>query len=149
MSVSDLPAVNAALNGLATVLLTAGFVLIRRGRREAHRRCMLGAFAVSCVFLVSYVTHKILVQGVHTRLGAEGAIRTLYYVMLVSHILLAAAIVPLAAVTIHRGLRERFDAHRRIARWTWPIWMYVSVTGVLIYFMLYRWFPASSAVVTP
>ena len=142
MSSSDLPAVNAALNGMSTVLLVLGLVFILRRRPEAHRRCMLGAFAVSCVFLVSYVAHKILVHGVHTRLGAEGPIRTVYYVMLFTHIVLAAAIVPLALVTISRALRERFDAHRRIARWTWPVWMYVSVTGVLIYFMLYRWFPA-------
>ena len=142
MSVTDLPALNAALNGIAGILLVIGLVLIRTGRREAHRKCMLAAFAVSCVFLVSYVTHKALVHGVHTKLGAEGPIRTAYYVMLFTHIVLAAAIVPLALITISRGLRERFDAHRRIARWTWPLWMYVSVTGVLIYFMLYRWYPA-------
>lgn len=105
---------------------------------------MLGALAVSCVFLVSYVTHKALVHGVHTKLGAEGAIKGVYYAMLFSHIVLAAAIVPLALVTMTRALRERFDAHRRLARWTWPIWMYVSVTGVLIYFMLYHWFPAAT-----
>lgn len=141
--VSDLPAMNAGLNGLATLLLLAGWVFIVRGRKEAHRRCMLGAFATSCVFLVTYVAHKILVQGVHTRLGAEGWVKGAYYVMLASHIVLAAAIVPLALVTISRALGQRFDAHRRIARWTWPLWMYVSVTGVLIYFMLYHWFPAS------
>ncbi|MBL9139639.1 MAG: DUF420 domain-containing protein [Verrucomicrobiales bacterium] len=144
MSVSDLPALNAALNGAATLLLTLGFVFIRRGQREAHRRCMMGALAVSCIFLVSYVTHKALVRGVHTKLGADGAIATVYYAMLISHILLAAAIVPLALITMTRALRERFDAHRRIARWTWPLWMYVSVTGVLIYFMLYHWFPAAA-----
>ena len=142
MKVSDLPALNATLNGVAAVLLLLGFVFIRQGRREAHRRCMLGAFAVSFVFLISYVLHKVLVHGVHTRLGAEGMVRTLYYGMLASHIVLAAAIVPLALLTISRAWRERFDAHRRLARWTWPLWMYVSVTGVLIYFMLYRWFPA-------
>lgn len=143
MSAADLPALNAALNGLATLLLLAGFILIRQGRRQAHRACMLGAFGVSCVFLVFYVLHKILVKGVHTKLGAEGVVRGLYYAMLFSHIVLAMAIVPLALVTISRALRERFDQHRRIARITWPLWMYVSVTGVLIYFMLYRWFPAA------
>lgn len=143
MSAADLPALNAALNGLATLLLLAGFILIRQGRRRAHRACMLGAFGVSCVFLVFYVLHKILVKGVHTKLGAEGVVRGLYYAMLFSHIVLAMAIVPLALVTISRALRERFDQHRRIARITWPLWMYVSVTGVLIYFMLYRWFPAA------
>jgi uncharacterized membrane protein YozB (DUF420 family) len=142
MDVNDLPPLNAALNGLALVLLVLGFVFIRRGQREAHRRCMLGAFAASSLFLLCYVAHKILVQGVHTRLGADGIVRTLYYLMLISHIVLAVAVVPLALVTIVRALRERFDAHRRLARWTWPVWLYVSVTGVLIYFMLYQWFPA-------
>jgi uncharacterized membrane protein YozB (DUF420 family) len=144
MQVSDMPGLNAALNGLATVLLTLGYVFIRQGRRVAHQRCMLGALGTSVVFLVSYVAHKILVQGVHTKIGLEGPLRTLYYLMLISHIILAAVIVPLALVTVLRAWRERFDAHRRIARWTWPIWMYVSVTGVLIYFMLYRWFPAAT-----
>lgn len=142
MSVRDLPALNAFLNGTSAVLLVIGLVLILRGKREAHRRVMLAAFATSCVFLVSYVLHKVLVRGVHTRLGADGWIRTVYYVMLFTHVVLAAGIVPLALITISRGLSERFDAHRRIARWTWPLWMYVSVTGVLIYFSLYHWFPA-------
>jgi uncharacterized membrane protein YozB (DUF420 family) len=143
MTAADLPALNAALNGLATLLLLAGFIFIRRGRRAAHRACMLGAFGASCVFLVFYILHKILVRGVHTKLGAEGLVKGLYYVMLFSHIVLAMAIVPLALVTISRALRGRFDQHRRIARLTWPLWMYVSVTGVLIYFMLYQWFPAA------
>lgn len=143
MQVSDLPAVNASLNGIALVLLTLGFVFIRSGRKVAHRRCMMGAFTASCVFLVTYVLHKVLVRGVHTKLGADGWILKLYYGMLVSHILLAVAIVPMAVVTIRRALAERFDAHRRLARWTWPLWMYVSVTGVLIYFMLYHWYPAA------
>lgn len=142
MKVSDLPALNALLNGIAMVLLSLGLAFIRAGRREAHRRCMLGAFTASIVFLISYVTHKALVHGVHTRIGAEGLLRTAYHAMLLTHVLLAAAIPPLALVTLSRALRERFDAHRRIARITWPIWMYVSVTGVLIYFMLYHWFPA-------
>jgi uncharacterized membrane protein YozB (DUF420 family) len=143
MQVSDLPALNASLNGAATLLLVGGFAFIRKRRILAHQRCMLSAFVVSCVFLVSYVAHKILVHGVHTKIGLTGAWRIAYYAMLFSHIVLAAAIVPLALVTISRALRERFDAHRRIARWTWPIWLYVSVTGVLIYFLLYRWFPAA------
>lgn len=144
MQVRDLPALNASLNGLSLVLLSLGMFFILRGHREAHRRCMLGAFASSCVFLVSYVAHKILVHGVHTRLGAEGWVRIAYYVMLFTHIVLAVAIVPMALLTISRALGQRFDAHRRLARWTWPLWMYVSVTGVLIYFMLYRWFPAGA-----
>ena len=142
MSVSDLPALNAALNGLSTVLLTAGFVFIKAGQRDAHRKCMVAAFLTSAVFLVSYVAHKILVRGVHTPFGGEGIIRNVYYVMLLTHIVLAMAIVPLVLITIARARRGDFDAHRRIARWTWPIWMYVSVTGVLVYFFLYRWWPA-------
>ena len=142
MSVSDLPALNAALNGLSTVLLTAGFVFIKAGQRDAHRKCMVAAFLTSAVFLVSYVAHKILVRGVHTPFGGEGIIRNVYYVMLLTHIVLAMAIVPLVLITIARARRGDFDAHRRIVRWTWPIWMYVSVTGVLVYFFLYRWWPA-------
>lgn len=105
---------------------------------------MVAAFTCSCVFLISYVTHKVLVRGVHTPLGASGAILSIYRVMLVSHILLAIAVVPLALVTIRRGLAGQNDRHRKIARITWPIWMYVSVTGVLIYFALYHWFPAKT-----
>ena len=141
MSVSDLPALNASLNAISAVLLAAGYVFIRRGHKIAHRNCMIGAFGVSCVFLVTYVLHKILVKGVHTKFGGEGIIKILYYAMLFSHILLAMVIVPMALVTMTRALRERFDAHKHIARWTWPIWMYVSVTGVLIYFLLYQIFP--------
>jgi putative membrane protein len=141
MTVADLPALNAALNGLSTVLLLLGFAFIKTGRRVAHRRCMTGAFLTSTVFLVCYVAHKILVKGVHTPFGGEGAIRTVYYAMLLSHIVLAIVIVPLVLVTMNHALRERFDAHKRIARWTWPLWLYVSVTGVLVYFFLYVWFP--------
>ena len=142
MTVSDLPAVNASLNGLATVLLTAGFVFIKQRRVLPHRVCMGGALAVSVVFLITYVLHKILVQGVHTPFGGEGMIRTVYYVMLISHIILAIAIVPLVLITLRHALAGRFDAHRAWARWTFPAWYYVSVTGVLVYFFLYQWFPA-------
>lgn len=142
MSVSDLPALNATLNGLSTVLLTAGFICIKTGRKGAHRNCMMAAFATSAVFLVCYVTHKVLVRGVHTPFGGEGFIRTVYYVMLLTHVVLAMVIVPLVMVTIARARRGDFEAHKRIARWTWPIWMYVSVTGVLVYCFLYRWWPA-------
>lgn len=141
MTVADIPALNACLNGLSTVLLTLGFIFIKRGQREAHRNCMIAALGTSAVFLVGYVTHKILVKGVHTPFGGEGFIRTVYYVMLISHVILAMAIVPLVLITVSRALRERFDRHKCIARWTWPIWMYVSVTGVLVYFFLYVWFP--------
>lgn len=144
MAISDLPALNATLNGIAGVLLVVGLVLIRQGRREAHRRCMISAFACSCIFLVTYVIHKILVRGVHTPIGAEGFVKTVYYVMLFTHVVLAIAVVPLALISIRRGLSQQFDQHRKIARIAWPIWMYVSVTGVLIYFMLYRWFPSAA-----
>lgn len=142
MTVSDLPTLNATLNGIATILLALGFIYIKQGRKTPHRNCMIAAFVTSCVFLVSYVTHKILVKGVHTKFGGEGFIQTFYYVMLISHILLAIAIVPLALITISLALKERYELHKKIARWTWPIWMYVSVTGVLVYFFLYHWFPA-------
>lgn len=144
MAISDLPALNATLNGIAGVLLVVGLILIKQGRREAHRRCMISAFVCSCVFLVTYVIHKILVRGVHTPIGAEGFVKTLYYVMLFTHVVLAIAVVPLALISIRRGLSQQFDQHRKIARIAWPIWMYVSVTGVLIYFMLYRWFPSAA-----
>lgn len=145
MHVSDLPTVNASLNATAGVLLALGLVFIRRGQREAHQRCMMAAFVCSCVFLFFYVLHKYLIHGVHTPIGAEGIIRNVYYVMLVSHILLAMAVVPLAWVTIFRARSGRFELHKKLARWTWPIWMYVSVTGVLIYFMLYHWYRAHPA----
>ena len=144
MSIHDLPALNAALNGLATLLLVAALVFIKQGRIQAHRSTMIAAFVVSCVFLVFYVSHKIGVKGVHTPFGGEGGIRTVYYAMLISHILLAMAIVPLALITLFRGLKRDDARHKKIARITWPIWFYVSVTGVLVYFMLYVWFPHRS-----
>jgi len=142
MSVHDLPAFNASLNGLATVLLTLGFVFIKTGRPGAHRVAMVGAFGVSVIFLVTYVAHKILVRGVHTPFGGEGAVRWIYYGMLISHILLAMAVVPLVLVTLRHAVAGRLAIHRAWARWTFPVWYYVSVTGVLVYFFLYIWFPA-------
>lgn len=142
MTVSDLPALNATLNGIATVLLLLGYVFIKQGKRVAHRNCMISAFVTSCVFLFFYVLHKVLVKGVHTPFGGEGFIRAVYYVMLVSHIVLAMLIVPLALITISRALKQRYELHKKIARWTWPIWMYVSVTGVLVYLFLYQLYPA-------
>jgi len=141
MTVHDLPAVNASLNATATVLLTLGFIFIRQRNVLAHRACMLTAFVVSCVFLVTYVIHKILIHGVHTPFGGEGFIRTFYYVMLTSHIILAMCIVPLVLVTIRFAFKGRYETHRAWARWTFPLWYYVSVTGVLVYFFLYQWFP--------
>ena len=136
MNVSDLPALNATLNGVAGCLLVAGYVCIRRGMRQAHRACMLSACAASALFLVSYVVY-------HARAGSTpfpgtGVARTVYFVILVTHIVLAAAILPMAIVTLARALRGRFDRHVRIARWTLPLWLYVSATGVVIYWMLYR-----------
>lgn len=144
MTVSDLPALNATLNATATVLLTAGFIFIKRGNKTSHRFCMVSAFVVSMVFLVGYVLHKYLVKGVHTPFGGEGVIRTIYYAMLVSHIILAIAIVPLVLTTLNHALRGRFDRHRKWARWTFPAWYYVSITGVLIYFFLYVWWPVAA-----
>ncbi|MFH1498072.1 MAG: DUF420 domain-containing protein [Verrucomicrobiota bacterium] len=144
MDVHDIPAINAALNGLATVLMTGGFIAIMAGKREVHRGFMLSAGAVSAVFLIGYVAHKILVRGVHTPFGGEGAIRTVYYAMLVSHILLAMSIAWLVPRTFWLAIRGDYERHKAWARWTFPIWYYVSVTGVLVYFFLYRWWPAAA-----
>ena len=143
MTVRDIPALNATLNGLATVLITAGFILVKSGRKEAHRRVMLSAAVVSAIFLVGYVTHKILIRGVHTPFGGEGAIRTVYYVMLFTHIILAISIAYLVPRTFIFAIRGNFERHRAWAKWTFPIWYYVSVTGVLVYFFLYQWWPAA------
>lgn len=135
-----LPSLNAALNGAATLLLTAGFVLIKSGKERAHRACMLSAFSVSVIFLIFYVLHKILVRGVHTKFTGEGFWQLFYYGMLLSHIILAMAIVPLVLTTLTLAIRGNRERHRAWARWTFPIWYYVSVTGVLVYFFLYQWF---------
>jgi putative membrane protein len=131
------PSVNAALNAASALLLSAGYVFIRRRRVAAHRACMLGAFVVSAAFLLSYLAYHAQVGA--TRFRGEGVFRAVYFAVLGSHTVLAVAVVPLAVVTLARALRGRFDRHRRIARWTLPVWWYVSVTGVLVYLMLYRW----------
>ena len=136
MDISDLPTLNASLNGLAAVFLIAGYLLIRSGRRDAHRRCMLLALATSALFLTSYVIYHANAGSVPFR-GA-GAIRALYFAVLIPHIILAAAVLPLALITTGRGLRGDYGRHVRIARWTLPIWLYVSVTGVIVYLMLYH-----------
>ena len=134
----NLPLVNACLNGCAAVLLSAGLVFILRGNRRAHQICMMSAFAVSVVFLASYLYHKlVIVRGVNTPFPGPGALRPYYLAMLISHILLAIAIVPMALRTLWLAHRGDFQGHRRMARWTWPLWMYVSVTGVLVYLCLY------------
>jgi len=136
MTVHDLPAVNASLNALSGVLLLIGYVLIRNRRIEQHRKFMLAAFAASSLFLVFYVIYHAQVGSVpFTR---QGFVRPLYFTVLITHVTLAAAVLPLALVTLSRGLAARYNAHRRIARWTFPIWMYVSVTGVLVYVLLYQ-----------
>lgn len=136
MGLRDLPALNAVLNGTAAVLLVWGFTLIRRGRRQTHRRVMLAAFTVSTLFLASYLVYHLQVGSVHFR--GSGPVRSVYFTILFTHTLLAAAVPPLAIVTLSRALRARFDKHRALARWTLPIWLYVSVTGVVVYWMLYR-----------
>jgi uncharacterized membrane protein YozB (DUF420 family) len=136
MTVQDLPALNASLNALATVFLISGWLLIRRRRRDAHRACMLTALAASAAFLTSYLVYHFNVGSVP--FARPGFIRVVYLTILFTHIVLAIAIVPLVLVTVSRALAARFDRHRRIARWTLPLWLYVSVTGVVIYVMLYR-----------
>jgi putative membrane protein len=136
MTVADLPALNATLNAIAGTLLVLGYVKIRQGRMKTHRRFMLAAFATSGLFLISYVIY-------HANEGSrpfpgQGPIRVVYFVILITHVVLAAAILPLALITLTHGLRERFDRHVPIARWTLPIWLYVSVTGVIVYLMLYQ-----------
>jgi len=136
IALADLPEANAALNAATALLLSAGYVMIRRGRRTAHQTCMLSAFAVSVLFLASYLYYHAH-AGVRHFEGA-GWIRSAYFAILMSHTILAAAIVPLAVTTVVLGLSSRFPRHRRIARWTLPLWLYVSLTGVVVYVMLYR-----------
>jgi putative membrane protein len=135
-AVAALPLLNACLNATSAALLTAGYLFIRGKRVGAHRTCMLSALVVSTVFLVSYVTYHALAGS--RPFGGRGWIRPVYFSLLVSHIVLAAVIVPLALTTVYRALSGNFARHVRIARWTLPLWLYVSVTGVLVYWMLYR-----------
>ena len=134
--VSQLPAVNAALNCVAAALLAAGYACIRRGRVDLHRRCMVAAFAACALFLASYLVYQAQ-AGSRPFLG-EGPVRIVYFTVLISHIILAAAVLPLAVVTLRRGLRRDDARHAALARWTLPVWLYVSVTGVVVYWMLYR-----------
>ena len=146
MTIQDIPTLNAALNATATLLITAGFILIKRGNRDAHRACMMTAGAVSAVFLVGYVAHKILIHGVHTPFGGEGAaLRAVYFTMLVTHIILAIAIAYLVPRTFLFAIKADYVTHKKWAKFTFPIWYYVSVTGVLVYFSLYVWWPAGRA----
>ena len=141
MDTSVLPAVNALLNGTASVLLVWGRIAIRRGEEALHKRLMLSAFAVSTVFLASYVTHKWARDFENTTYNAVGLAKTLYLLMLATHVPLAAAVPVMALFLIRFGLTGQRERHRRLARWAWPIWMYVGLTGVLIYLVLYHWNP--------
>ncbi len=136
IGIHDLPVVNATLNATSAVLLVTGYTLIRNGRRDAHKRVMLSAFTVSILFLISYLIY-------HSHVGSvpyphPGAIRIVYFTILITHTILAATVPVLAIITLRRALKGDFKRHRRLARWTLPIWMYVSVTGVVVYLMLYQ-----------
>jgi len=136
LTLHTLPAINATLNGISAILLVIGYVLIRARRIDLHRRVMLAAFASSSLFLACYLVYHAQVGSV--RFTRQGFVRPLYYAILVTHVTLAAATLPLAIITLSRGLNTRFARHRAIARWTLPIWLYVSVTGVLVYVLLYQ-----------
>ena len=145
MTVHDLPAVNATLNGTSAVLLSFGFYFIKRGNKTAHRNCMIAAFVTSTLFLACYLTyHGYLGLVLHrgpTRFTDPAWFRPIYLAILLTHTILAVVIVPMVFMTLSRGLKQRFELHKKIARWTWPLWMYVSVTGVVIYLLLYRIYP--------
>jgi putative membrane protein len=150
VTLNDIPAFNAGLNALATVLMTAGFIFIKSGNKIAHRASMLSAGVVSAIFLVGYLGHKILKgmaagagEAVHTQFGGEGTIRAVYYVMLITHILLAISIAYLVPKTFSLAFKGDFERHKRWARVVFPIWYYVSITGVLVYFFLYQWWPSA------
>jgi uncharacterized membrane protein YozB (DUF420 family) len=145
VSIHDLPAVNASLNGLSAMFLTAGFVFIRRKNIIAHRNCMIAAFVTSIFFLACYLTYHtwlavVLHQG-PTRFVEPQWFRPIYLAILLTHTVLAIVIVPMILMTLNRARRQRFELHKQIARWTWPLWMYVSVTGVAVYLLLYQIFP--------
>ena len=139
MSLSDLPHLNAILNSLSTLFLVTGYVFIRKGRQTAHRNCMVTAFIVSSAFLTSYLIYHFNVPPVKFRDPAW--FKPIYLLILLTHVVLAVVIVPMIFITFFHALKGRFEKHKRMARWTWPLWLYVSVTGVLIYFLLYRIFP--------
>jgi uncharacterized membrane protein YozB (DUF420 family) len=141
IEVQQIPTINAALNATATVLILAGFACIKAGRRDAHRACMLSAGAASALFLVGYITHKVLIGGVHTPFAGPPFAKAVYLTVLLTHSVLAAAIAFLVPRTFYLALKGDLERHRRWARFTFPIWLYVSATGVLIYLFLYVWWP--------
>jgi uncharacterized membrane protein YozB (DUF420 family) len=142
MSISQLPALNAILNSVSAILLVMGYFYIRQRNIKAHRACTISAFITSTLFLISYLTYHFSKDLGPTRFQGEGIVRPIYFFILTTHTSLAAAVVPMVLVTLSRALKERFDHHRRVARWTLPIWLYVSVTGVIVYLMLYHLYPA-------
>jgi len=144
LTISDLPAVNASLNFISTVFISTGWYLIRRGHWRRHIACMITAVISSTLFLAGYVTYHLQVGERSTHFTAQGIVRYFYFAMLISHILLAFVTLPLVVLTLIPAFRRRWERHTRIARWTMPIWLYVSVTGVLVYFMVYQWFPPSN-----
>ena len=141
-AVDVFPPLNASLNALSGILLLIGYVLIRQKKIQLHKRFMLAACTTSVLFLICYVTYHTIRGGVVTRFAGTGFWRTLYLSILTSHTILAVVILPLAILSVYNGLKMRVPQHRRVARWTFPLWMYVSVTGVLVYFFLYHWFPS-------
>jgi len=143
MNVNDLPAVNATLNSLSTLLILTGWVMIRTERKVAHAACMIGAILTSAAFLACYLVYHFLKAGHVTYFTHPGWPKALYFFILGTHTPLAIVALPLIILTVIPAIRRRFEAHKRMARWTLPVWLYVSVTGVLVYFMLYVWFPSA------
>ena len=150
MQLQDLPLINAILNSCSALLLLAGYMAIKRDQKERHKRCMVSALITSTLFLTCYVIYHVGMQRVygsaHTRFVDPAWFRPWYLALLASHLLLAIAIVPMVLMTVYHAIRGNFEKHRKIARWTWPCWMYVSVTGVVIYLLLYRIFPQAPVV---
>lgn len=150
MQLQDLPLINAILNSCSALLLLAGYVAIKRDQKERHKRCMVSALITSTLFLTCYVIYHVGMQRVygsaHTRFVDPAWFRPWYLALLASHLLLAITIVPMVLMTVYHAIRGNFEKHRKIARWTWPFWMYVSITGVVIYLLLYRIFPQTPAV---
>ena len=140
MTFHDLPAVNATLNGLSSILLIAGFIFIKRGNKIAHRNCMVSALVSSAIFLACYLTYHFTVKTI-THFVEPAWFRPYYLTLLISHTILAAAILPLIITTVTFAAKQNFEKHKKFARWTWPLWLYVSVTGVVIYLLLYQIFP--------
>ncbi len=143
MSVSFLPSLNAILNATTGILIVVGFLFIRRKRVAAHRACMIGAVITSSLFLISYLIYHVGFGRGVTRFSGVGPVKTLYVAILISHTILAVTIVPFVVITLRRAAKGAFDRHRRIARWTFPMWLYVSITGVIVYLMLYHFYPSN------